>query len=36
VRVWWDFPTPKTRVARRRIERALAAPTKPTMEAGPR
>jgi hypothetical protein len=36
VRVWWDFPTPKARVARRRIERALATPTTPTMKAGPR
>ena len=26
VRSWFDFPVPKTRVARRRIERALAAP----------
>ena len=26
VRAWWDFPVPKPRVARRRIERALAAP----------
>jgi hypothetical protein len=25
VRQWWDFPVPKTRVARRRIERALAS-----------
>jgi hypothetical protein len=25
VRVWWDFPVPKARVARRRIERALTA-----------
>ncbi len=24
VRTWWDFPVPKPRVARRRIERALA------------
>ena len=24
VRMWWDLPVPKTRVARRRIERALA------------
>ncbi len=24
VRVWWDFPVPKPRVAKRRIERALA------------
>jgi hypothetical protein len=36
VRVWWDFPTPKARVARRRIERALATPTAPTVEARPR
>ena len=26
VRQWWDLPVPKTRVPRRRIERALAAP----------
>ena len=26
VRTWFDFPVPKTRVARRRIEHALAAP----------
>lgn len=26
VRMWWDLSVPKTRVARRRIERALAAP----------
>ena len=26
VRVWWDHPMPKTRVARRRIEKALAHP----------
>jgi hypothetical protein len=26
VRMWWDEPMPKTRVPRRRIERALAAP----------
>jgi tRNA A37 methylthiotransferase MiaB len=25
VRLWWDFPVPKPRVPRRRIERALAA-----------
>ncbi len=25
VRLWWDFPVPKARVARRRIERALLA-----------
>jgi Radical SAM superfamily len=25
VRLWWDFPVPKARVAKRRIERALAA-----------
>ena len=23
VRVWWDFPVPRPRVAKRRIERAL-------------
>jgi hypothetical protein len=27
VRVWWDFPVPKPRVARRRIERALTLPS---------
>lgn len=27
VRAWWDFPVPKARVARRRIERALAPQT---------
>jgi hypothetical protein len=26
VRMWWDFPVPKARVARRRIERALLEP----------
>jgi hypothetical protein len=26
VRMWWDFPVPKPRVARQRIARALAAP----------
>lgn len=26
VRAWWDVPVPRPRVARRRIERALAAP----------
>ena len=26
VRVWWDLPVPKTRVARRRIEKALLEP----------
>ena len=26
VRMWWDFPVPKARVARKRIERALAGP----------
>ena len=25
VRAWWEFPLPKPRVPRRRIERALAA-----------
>ena len=31
VRMWWDIPVPKARVAKRRIERALAepAPTRP-------
>ncbi len=29
VRVWWDFPVPKARVARRRIERALMQPSVP-------
>ena len=33
VRMWWDFPVPKARVARRRIERALAAPDAPTRDA---
>ncbi len=27
VRVWWDFPVPKPRVAKRRIERALTLPS---------
>jgi hypothetical protein len=26
VRMWWDRPMPKTRIPRRRIEKALAGP----------
>ena len=33
VRMWWDQPMPKTRVARRRIEKALQLPAGPTATA---
>ena len=36
VRMWWDFPVPKPRVARQRIARALAAPGEANAAAAPR